>query len=82
MPRHNPAPALKIRYRMPGKLFRTKLTISGCVSNAPSQQIVGVRKVSLEEIDRVGSFWHPFRDGDPESLRLRRLVKDKCPVIR
>ena len=79
MPRHNPKPALKVRYRLPDKKFRIKLTLTGRVSNPPS---IGVKKVSIEEIDRVGDFWHPFRDNDPESLRLRRLVRAKCSVIR
>lgn len=82
MPRHNPNPALKIRYRMPGKAFRTKLTLTGRVSNPPSSEIMGIRKVSVEEIDRVGTFWHPFRDNDPESVRLRKLVRAKCSTIR
>ena len=82
MPRHNPGPALKIRYRMPGKAFRTKLTLSGSISNPPSTEIMGVRKVSIEEIDKVGEYRHPFRDNDSESLRLRKLVRAKCSVVR
>ena len=79
MPRHdgnNSRPVLKIKYRMPGKLFRTKLTLSGCVPNAPSKKIVSVKKISLEQIDKVGEYWKPFRGDDkPDSIALRRLVK-------
>ena len=82
MPRHNPGPVLKIKYRLPDKFFRTKLTISGCVSNASSNKVMSIKKVSMEEIDKVGSYWHPFRDNDPESLKLRRKVIGKCQTVR
>lgn len=75
MPRHNQLPVLKIKYRMPGKTFRTKLTLSGDVSNPPSGQIMTVRKVSREELNGTGQFFRPFRDNDPESIHLRKLVK-------
>lgn len=56
--------ALKIRYRMPGKKFRTKFTTSGSVSNKPSRKVVSIKKVSREQIMRVGEYL-PF---DPDKL--------------
>jgi len=55
---------LKVRYRMPGKTFRTKFATTGSISRPPSKKIVSVRKVSKEEAMRVGRYL-PF---DPDKL--------------
>ena len=86
MPRHNERVALRVRYRVEGKHheFNTHFVLS---SHDPTKGIAGRRlqvgKVSFEEANKVGEFWRPFRDNDPESLALRRLVNkpvDREPV--
>jgi hypothetical protein len=66
---------LKVRYRMPGKTFRSKFTISGHVPNQPSRKVLSVRKVSGEQLMRVGEYL-PF---DPDKLlKELREVKENA----
>ena len=64
--------ALKVRYRMPGKTFRTKFTATGYVPNRPSNKVLSVRKVSKEQLLRVGEYL-PF---DPDEL-LKEFREDE-----
>lgn len=72
MGRNTTKPVLKIRYRKPGKIFGAKLTFS---KNGGKKKLRGrvlsVRKVSKEQINRVGEYL-PF---DPEAL-LKELREE------
>ena len=54
---------LKVKYRMPGKKFGTKIA-TGRVPRIPGRKIVSVRKVGREEILRIGEYL-PF---NPDKL--------------
>lgn len=58
-------PVLKIRYRKPGKEFGTTFSLSkGGNGKRAKGRILSVRKLSYEQLNRVGEFL-PF---DPEAL--------------
>lgn len=72
MGKNSQKPILKFRYRKPGKVFGTKLTQSENGGKKLKGRILSVRKVSKEQIMRVGEYL-PF---DPEKL-LRELQVSK-----
>lgn len=67
--------ALKVRYRVPGKRFRTRFSMK---KEAPTLGVrtMSVTKVGYEQVNNIGEYWKPFRqDNDPESVQLRNLVR-------
>jgi len=62
---------LKIRYRKPGKTFGVKFSFSRNGGKKLHGRILSMRKLSKEQIDRVGEFL-PF---DPDEL-LRELREE------
>lgn len=68
-------PVLKIRYRKPGKVFGTKFTFSKNGGRKLKGRVLGVEKVSREQLLRVGEFL-PF---DPKALlkEFSELQKQK-----
>ena len=49
-------PVLKIRYKKPGKVFGTKFTFSKNGGRKLKGRILGIEKVSREQLLRVGEF--------------------------
>ena len=76
MGRNSQQVVLKIRYRKPHKIFGTRFVFSG---NHKSKRrvkgrVLSTRKISMEEINKVGEFAHRafnFDDELPESLMDR-----------
>jgi len=75
VPRVNRRPAFKIRYRKPGKVFGTKFSFSRNGGGKLKGRILGVEKVSTEQIKRI----HEFLPFDPEALlkEFREAEKSK-----
>lgn len=75
MGRNNRKKVLKTRYRKPGKTFGTKFSLSSSTSSKARGKILGIKKVSYEELWRVGDYL-PF---EPEALlkefRLAEIEK-------
>ena len=57
-------PVLKIRYRKPGKTFGVKFTFSRNGGKKLKGRVLSMRKLSREQINRVGEYT-PF---DPDEL--------------
>jgi hypothetical protein len=66
---------LKIRYRQPGKVFRTRFVMRGNDNMDVGGRVLRVGKMSYDELNNVHTGWHPFQGDDAESVQLRRLVK-------
>lgn len=64
MGRKTRRPVFKIRYRRPGKVFGSRFSFSKNSDGNGKGRILSKRKVSFEEISRVGEYL-PF---DPEAL--------------
>lgn len=56
MGRNTRRPALKIRYRKPGKIFGTKLTLSRNGGRKLKGRVLSIRKLGYEETWRVGDY--------------------------
>lgn len=64
MAKNGKRPVLKIRYKKPGKVFGTKFTFSKNGGKKLKGRIIGVEKVSREQLLRV----HEFLPFDPKAL--------------
>jgi len=71
--RNSRKPALKIRYRKAGKEFGTKFTLSRNGGKRLKGRILSVRKLSKEQILRVGEYL-PF---DPKELLREFREEDR-----
>lgn len=77
MPRktHELRVALRVRYRMPGKKFRTRFELRKGSPNL-GVRTLSVTKVGYEQVNNVGEYWKPFRqDNEPDTVQLRNLVR-------
>ena len=77
MPRRTHDIALSIRYRN-GSHINRKFGTRLVLRNSPttfSGKTLSVSKFSKQEADKVGEYWKPFQDNDPESKLLRSLVR-------
>ena len=64
MGRKTRRPVFKVRYRMPGKIFGSKFSFSKNGNEGSKGRILSKRKLSSEEISRIGEYL-PF---DPKAL--------------
>lgn len=70
-------PVLKIRYRKPGKVFGTTFSLSKNGGKQSKGRILSVRKLSYEQLNRVGEYL-PF---DPEAL-LREFREQERQEVK